>query len=272
MDKLFEIIEINPKGELSKDIYSGQIVIFHCTKGSSRVYFGAKEYQFTSGSHFVIFETQHFKFIECSDDFRCFACKLALEFFTEIYPYLDHRMWHVFKSMTPESVQVKEAMMLTTIFEQLVTIHHIESLHYRKQLSLHIIVSYLYLTYNTLLLHSDSVSSEEPIALSSGAMIDRFILLCDKHHISERAVGFYADKMHLSVRHLYNITKEVIGQTPKQIIDSYVVGTIKKLLLSTSLSLGQIADMMNFPDQSTLRQYFVRNVGMSPSKYRSRDE
>jgi len=58
--------------------------------------------------------------------------------------------------------------------------------------------------------------------------------------------------------------------TPKESIDYFVTGTAKRLLLSEDLNNQQIADKLNFPDQSTFGQFFKRNVGMSPSEFRKK--
>ncbi|MBO7493654.1 MAG: AraC family transcriptional regulator [Bacteroidales bacterium] len=46
------------------------------------------------------------------------------------------------------------------------------------------------------------------------------------------------------------------------------MGNIKKLLLSTDWSIQQVADVMGFPDQASLGQFFKRNEGVSPLTFR----
>lgn len=100
--------------------------------------------------------------------------------------------------------------------------------------------------------------------------IDNFFSLCATEHIKHRNIEYYTGKLCISSRYLYKITKEVCKVTPKQIIDYYVSGTAKKKLLTTILTNLQIADELNFPDQATFGQFFKRNVGMSPSKFRNK--
>jgi AraC family transcriptional activator of pobA len=66
------------------------------------------------------------------------------------------------------------------------------------------------------------------------------------------------------------VVKETIHITPKQMIDYYLTALIKKTLLTTSLTFQQIADKLNFTDQSAMGQFFKRNTGMTLSEFRNK--
>ena len=88
--------------------------------------------------------------------------------------------------------------------------------------------------------------------------------------IGGRNTSFYADKLCVTERYLYKICKKETGQSPKEIIDNFLVSAIKNSLLTTEMSLQQIADQYRFPDQSAFSQYFKRHEGISPSEFRRR--
>ena len=73
---------------------------------------------------------------------------------------------------------------------------------------------------------------------------------------------------HHPPRYLFKICQENTGLTPKQLIDYQIIGNIKKMLLSTDWSIQQVADVMGFPDQASLGQFFKRNEGVSPLAFR----
>ena len=86
----------------------------------------------------------------------------------------------------------------------------------------------------------------------------------------ERSINFYAAKLCISERYLFAVCKKETGQSPKEIINSFLIGTIKNVLLTTDLTLQQIADRLCFPDQSSFGQYFKRHEGISPSEFRQK--
>jgi AraC-like DNA-binding protein len=97
-----------------------------------------------------------------------------------------------------------------------------------------------------------------------------FLSLLDKHIKTERKVAFYAEKLFITSRYLGKITSEnARNESPKELIDKRLVLEIKVLLQCIELSIQQIADDLNFPDQSYLSRYFKHHTGISPSKYRN---
>ena len=62
--------------------------------------------------------------------------------------------------------------------------------------------------------------------------------------------------------------KQVSRRTPNDWIDHYVTLEIRVLLKNTNMSIKEIAQELNFPNQSFLGKYFKEHVGISPSAYR----
>lgn len=99
-------------------------------------------------------------------------------------------------------------------------------------------------------------------------LFKRFIALVHKHCTSQREVGFYASELFITSRYLSAIVQEVSGVTAKSIIDKHVILEIKVLLQSTDLSIQEIANQLQFPDQSFFGRYFKKHTGISPLNYR----
>jgi len=62
----------------------------------------------------------------------------------------------------------------------------------------------------------------------------------------------------------------VSGRTAGQWITTLVMIEIKTLLQNSSLSIKEIAQEMNFPNQSFLGKYFKNIEGVSPTDFRKR--
>ena len=63
--------------------------------------------------------------------------------------------------------------------------------------------------------------------------------------------------------------ENVLSESPKAIIDKRLITEIKVLLQSTESTIQEIADKLNFPDQSYLSRYFKKNCGVTPTDYRN---
>ena len=95
-----------------------------------------------------------------------------------------------------------------------------------------------------------------------------FLEAVGNHFKKEREVGFYADKLCITAKHLSQVIKEMSGRTASDIIEDYVITEIKALLLSTNMTIQQISDYLNFPSQSVFGKYVKRVTGKSPKEYR----
>ncbi len=265
----YDIINIDSKGLMENAFFSSTISIFKCTRGSAVVIKNGKRSDFKRNSHIFLFETVSLDFNSWSDDFEAVHCKITPSLASDLDPYLSNKVWEILYYSIPDIYKSSELEMLNDIFGQLLIIDKVDTMQMKEQLALHTMINYILILYNILLLHVDSEEINDDVLSShTSSIIDRFFYLCNQFHLKERNIQFYANKLHVSHRHLYNITQASIKQTPKQVIDGYVIGTIKKLLLTTSLNIQQIAETLEFADQSTLRQFFVRGVGISPREYR----
>lgn len=99
---------------------------------------------------------------------------------------------------------------------------------------------------------------------------NKFIRLVKKECINHHDVDYYAKRLNVSTRYLNKVIREHNPDyTPKQIIDAQLVAEIKDKLIDASHTITQIAEQLNFPDQSYLSRFFHRKTGMSPMQYRA---
>ncbi len=99
-------------------------------------------------------------------------------------------------------------------------------------------------------------------------VMKQFIDLLRGNYNITREVAFYAEKLNITPKYLSLISNEIYGKSAKKIIDDYTIAEIKLLLKSTHMSIQQIAEDLNFPDQSFLSKYFKKHMGVSPMYYR----
>ena len=102
----------------------------------------------------------------------------------------------------------------------------------------------------------------------SSEYFERLMNLLSEHYKEQRNVEFYAEKMHISSKHLSRVIRNFTGKSVHQWIDEFVALEIKNLLKYSNMSIQQISYHLNFPNPSFMGQYFKRITGMTPGEYK----
>lgn len=100
------------------------------------------------------------------------------------------------------------------------------------------------------------------------SLFTEFIQLLEDNYRHERRVSWYAEQLCITPKYLSETIKRVSKRTPNQWIDNYVLLAIRVSLKNTPKSIKEIAEDLNFPNQSFLGKFFKEHVGMSPTAYR----
>ena len=106
----------------------------------------------------------------------------------------------------------------------------------------------------------------------SHILVKRFLLALEESYIQNLSIEEYAKQLAITPNHLTQIVKSVMGKTPISIIQEKRIIEIKRLLLHSSKNVSQIADYLNFTDQSYFTKYFKKNTGITPLQYRSQEK
>ena len=109
----------------------------------------------------------------------------------------------------------------------------------------------------------------EVISARAKLVFDHFLQLVTDHHVSERNVKFYADKLCLTPKYLSKLVKSVSGRSAPEWIDSFVILEAKNLLRYSEISIKEIVYKLHFPNQSVFYKFFKSHTGLTPSEYRN---
>lgn len=135
-----------------------------------------------------------------------------------------------------------------------------------RELVVSLVTSLVYGIYSV----SDYVESDN-ISVDSSRSLELFRNFMDLLHenfTKEHEVQFYAGKLCISAKYLTQITKRMIGRTPKQIIDGRLIQEATKLLDMNNSSIQEISNKLGFSDQSYFGRFFKRMKRISPQQYR----
>ena len=96
-----------------------------------------------------------------------------------------------------------------------------------------------------------------------------FFTLVERNFKVNRSIAYYAKLLCISPKHLSATIKIMSGQTASEWIDNYVIIAAKAMLRSSSKTIQQISNDLNFSNQSFFGKFFKKYVGVSPTEYRT---
>jgi AraC family transcriptional regulator, transcriptional activator of pobA len=103
---------------------------------------------------------------------------------------------------------------------------------------------------------------------SDSILIHTLAQLIDSHFISEQQLAFYTTAFNISKRQLNEICNKHFNCGLKKILQERLMQEARKLLLSSELSVSEIAYKLNFEDNSYFNKVFKSNVGLTPRRFR----
>jgi AraC-like DNA-binding protein len=92
--------------------------------------------------------------------------------------------------------------------------------------------------------------------------------LIDSYFIQEQKLGFYTSAFNISESQLNDICNRHFNCSMKKILQNRLMQEARKLLLSSELSVSEIAFKLNFEDNSYFNKVFKSKTGLTPKKFR----
>jgi len=100
-------------------------------------------------------------------------------------------------------------------------------------------------------------------------LVKKFFHLIEENNQKNLSLSDYASLIGVTANHLTQTVKVLTGKTSLQIIKAKQLLEIKRLLVHTNLNVSEIANQLNFEDQSYFSKFFKRETGLTPLQYRS---
>ena len=114
-----------------------------------------------------------------------------------------------------------------------------------------------------------SVSHEKE---KSFDIVRQYYVLVDSHFKEKKMVQDYADMLHRSPKTLSNLFMSYGLPSPLRIIHERVEAEAKRLLLYSSKSAKEIAEILGFEDISAFSRFFKNMTGESITDYKKREK
>lgn len=95
-----------------------------------------------------------------------------------------------------------------------------------------------------------------------------FLQLLEKENMKNKKLKFYASELFMSPSNLRKIIKRETGESPRKLIQRYLLYKSKTLITNQNLSLKNISEELGFSDVSAFSRFFKKQQGMSPAIFR----
>lgn len=265
-NKPHSLLYIFPIDIPQRNTYTGLTFIL-TTAGKAIVEIDKSPYTLQPGILLTLLPSHLLNTIRYSADFQCLTFAFMFDAMTD-FPYM-------LQSYISEAMERNPSIQLTgEELNKLEDWHKTISRHY--QLTTH--PSYQEILRSFIFIFTTEVSaiySSIPIKASAThneELTDGFFRLLHEHFRTNRETAFYAGRLCISPKHLSKIIRQVTGHVPSYWITDFTVREAKMLLKSTTLTITQLSEKLNFPNSSFFARYFKRYVQMAPQEYRFKSE
>lgn len=243
------------------------LLVGMCLKGSARYFVDAVEHVVETGDIIIINQGRVTYDCTMTPDCRGIGVIIDYNFFKETIKsvhelsslFLFARNHPVFRLPTERANFIRD-----TFFQIKAKINEPDN-HFRRQMVQSLFLTMVYEMCNVI--YSVQAKNDECNSRAE-EIFTKFLLLVEANFRTERRVGWYSEQLCISPKYLSETVKMVSKRTPSEWIDSYVTMELSMLFRNTQKSIKEIAQELNFSNQSFLGKYFKEHVGMSPSEYR----
>lgn len=242
------------------------ILIGLCTKGEVMYQLDTQKQVIKPGDILIVSDRHVVDSYRHSDDMEGLCIMMSVHFFREIIQNVsDVSSLFLFSRQHPVmSLEQKEIETFKEYFQVIKQKICDQGNHFRKDLIKTLLLAMFYDLSNIIY----RVQYNDKPQTRADAIFTHFIKLVEKNYRQERRVGWYAAQLNITPKHLSETVKNASRRTPNEWIDDYVTLELRVLLKNSTKTIKEIAQELNFPNQSFLGKFFKEHVGVSPSKYR----
>ena len=243
------------------------ILVALCTRGECEFTVDTQRLKITQNDLVIISDRHIVDNFQASDDADGLLMIMSVGFFYEVMSNVsDVSLLFCFARSHPVvTLKEDEVRLFTEYFFMLKGKMGEVDNRFRRDIVRTLILAMFYDLSNVIVRVQQGESRRQSRA---DVIFTRFIHLVEHHFRHERRVGWYAEQLCITPKYLSETVKVVSGRTPNEWVDSYVTLELRVMLKTTTKSIKEIAEEMNFPNQSFLGKFFREHVGVSPTVYR----
>lgn len=252
-----------------KDIYG----VFLCQEGTAQITIGNKEFSIAANSLCIFMPFADMIVQNYSRDFKGIIIMEGVDSLNGAMPHLpfENRLQMRQNPCTTINNEQKKRL------QQMLNQYQEKILFYEEKINndTETFILSLVKTLTDLLVYEivNIYYEAEPITAEpqkrDHLVFDRFLSALLQHYATERSVAFYAKQQNLTPGYFTSVIKALSGKNAIQWIEEVTIMRAQQYLLSSTLSIREISEKLNFLDQSAFGRYFKNYTGISPLRYRA---
>ena len=239
-----------------------QIVV---TKGRFSCIVDFRTYSLDAPAVAIFLPGQVVESFETDEDFTGFGIMMSSDFTDSMNLPVSLQERLFIKNTQFYSISSEVVDVLSSVYRQVSSLIKQHDNPYKEDIIRHLFSAYYYgLGY-----YMHGLQSKPSSLTAQQEKCEKFMSLVSEHFKTEREIEFYANKLCVSKKYLSSLLKQETGMTALEWIERYVVLYAKSCLTSTTMTIQQISDELEFSSQSVFGKYFKRVEGVSPKAYRN---
>lgn len=249
------------------EFISSNLVISVVRNGMSVGYCDKKEVVFSKNDVSVVLPNHICKEKETTKDYEVELVIISPKFMDEILKSTSHRSYikyhyHPITRHTSEQCEV-----LLRVVHSIRDVSNMESADRHRML-----ISLIDVLFTMINMHQDQQDDNAELMSRGYEVFNQFCNLLTAHYSESREVAFYADKLHLTPKHLSKVIHQATGHTASYWIEQHIAVQAQQMLRNrTDLSVMEICYSLGFDDLAHFSRYFKRTTGLSPRQFRDKE-
>ncbi|WP_150452358.1 helix-turn-helix domain-containing protein [Arenibacter lacus] len=135
-----------------------------------------------------------------------------------------------------------------------------------KRLKLVSLIQLLYIDLTRLYLEDDQLKFQESVRYL--VIVGELESLVEQYYLSQKSASFYAEKLHISTKHLNRVLKAVLNKTTTQLITERIILEAKRLLVHSNDSLNVISEVLGYREYAHFSKVFKNYTAITPIDFR----
>lgn len=131
-------------------------------------------------------------------------------------------------------------------------------------------------TLRNLVMHCERLNKQQSgfTDVKKGTHLDCVLLfkdLLEEQFHTQKQVSYYAEHLHVTTKRLNLATADVLGISPKQMIDARIILEAKRLLVHTNSSVKEIGFSLGFEEPTNFVKYVRKHIHSTPLEFRTKN-